>query len=257
MLIGGFIVTGTAPTRVLLRAIGPSLASDGAPIAGRLIDPTLELYDADGALIASNDDWKQSQQDEIEATGAPPNDERESAIVRLLEPGSYTAILNGKNGESGIALSETFDLTNGPNTQVANLSTRGFVDTGDNVLIGGFIIGSGDVGAADVVMRAIAPSLRSRGVPDALADPAMELRDSNGDLLAANNDWQETQKSEIEQSGLAPSDTAESAIRRAMPPGSYTVIISGNDPAMTGTALVELYNLAPSSGSTARPGPPR
>ncbi len=161
-----------------------------------------------------------------------------------LQPGSYTAVLRGVNATSGVALVEVFDVSSSSSSRIKNLSTRGRVETGDNVMIGGFIVGAGERGEADVVLRAIGPSLSRAGIGDPLADPAMELRDADGELLAANDDWQDTQKTEIEQSGIAPADQAEAAIRRSMAPGSYTVVISGADPAMTGTALVELYNLA-------------
>ena len=172
-LIGGFIVTGSAPKKVIIRAIGPSLAANGTPLPGRLDDPTLELRDSAGGLILSNDNWMESAQaQEIIDSGIPPSDDHEAAIVATLAPGSYTAIMRGVNNSTGIGVVEVYDLAQEVSAKLANISTRGFVETGDNVMIGGFIAGNQ---AMHVMVRALGPSLTEAGVPNALADPTLEL----------------------------------------------------------------------------------
>ena len=183
VLIGGFIVGGSGNKDVLLRALGPTLTQFG--VNGVLGDPTLELRDGSGALIMSNDNWKSDQQAAISATGlAPPNDV-ESAIRHTFTPGSYTAIVRGKNNTTGVALVEAYDLDNGETTTLTNISTRGFVDVGQNAMIGGFISGNGIV---RVIVRVLGPTLSQFNVPNVLADPTLELRDVNGTLLASNDD---------------------------------------------------------------------
>lgn len=238
VLIGGFIVTGNTSKKVILRAIGPSLGPFG--IADALANPVLELHAADGSLITSNDDWKSTQQTEIEATGLAPQNDLESAIVATLAPAAYTAIVSGQNA-SGVVLVEVYDLDTAADAELANLSTRGFVETGDNIMIGGFILGNG-TGVSDVVIRALGPSLTPFGVADALADPTLEIRDANGALLATNDNWKDTQQSEIAATGLAPPDDLESAILRTFAPGAYTALVAGQN-GNTGVALVELYRL--------------
>jgi hypothetical protein len=238
--IGGFIVTGTGPKSVIIRGIGPSLIPFG--ITDALLDPTLELHDSSGNIIMMNDDWQDTQKDDIEATGLAPNEDKESAILANLDPGSYTAILAGTNNSTGVGLVEVYDLDQTAGSKLANISTRGFVDTGDNVMIGGFIVGPGDIGDTTVLIRAIGPSLTNFGVADVLADPVLELHDSDGNTLVTNDDWQDTQKDEIEATGLAPSDDHESAILQTLAPGPYTAIVSGKDET-TGVALVEAYHL--------------
>ena len=237
--IGGFIILGVDDKKVFIRGIGPSLGGMG--LAGTLADPTLELHDATGKIIASNDNWKSGQQAEIEATTIPPTDNLESAIIATL-PGdgaAYTAILRGKNGATGIGLIEAYDLDAAANSTLANISTRGFVDTGDNIMIGGFILGGG---SADVAVRAIGPSLTSLGIAGALQDPALDLYDSSGNLVVANDDWKETQQSEIEAAGIPPSNDRESAIVRTLLPGPYTALVRGKNDT-TGVALIEVYEL--------------
>ncbi len=178
VLIGGFIVTGTEAKRVILRALGPSLTGLGVP--GALADPTLELHAGNGATIATNDDWKETQQAEIEATGIAPTNDLESAIVRTLDPGAYTAIVRGKNNATGVGLVEAYDLAQAAKSQLGNMSTRGFVNAGDNVMIGGFIIGGHGGADGKVIVRALGPSLTALGVPMALEDPTLELHNGNG-----------------------------------------------------------------------------
>jgi hypothetical protein len=237
--IAGFIVSGGAPRNVIVRAIGPSLESGGQPIAGRLENPTLELRDALGGLIAQNDNWRDSQQGAIENTGIPPSDDREAAIVQQLAPGNYTAIVRGAGGTEGIALAEVYDLDAGGVSELANISTRGSVETGDNILIGGFIVRGNP---ATVLLRAIGPGLKAHGVSNALEDPTMELRDINGALMVANDNWKESQETEINGTGIAPTDERESAILRLLPSGNYTAIVRGKDGSV-GVGLVEAYRL--------------
>jgi hypothetical protein len=239
VLIGGFIITGPVSKSVLVRAIGPSLSNFG--VIGALADPTLELHEPDGTVL-TNDNWKDSQQAEIEATGLPPSDDLESAIVETLAPGAYTAIVAGKDNTTGIGLVEAYDLDQPVESELANISTRGFVDTGDNVMIGGFIIGPDGLGDATVLVRGIGPSLTDFGVAGALQDPTLELHDASGNTLMTNDDWKETQQTEIEATGLAPTDDRESAILSTLAPGAYTAIVRGALDT-TGVGLVEIYHL--------------
>jgi hypothetical protein len=233
VLIGGFIITGTGPKNVIVRGIGPSLSSFGIPNA--LMDPVLELHDGSGAMLTTNDDWRDTQDSKIEATGLAPGDDRESAILMSLDPGTYTAILSGVNQTTGIGLVEVYDLDQSAGSKLANISTRGFVDTGDNVMIGGIIIGPSDTGDATVLIRAIGPSLINAGVSDALQNPELELHDGQGTTLTTNDDWRDTQESDIEATGLAPADDRESAILQSLAPGAYTAIVSGkNDTTASG-----------------------
>lgn len=238
VLIGGFIVTGTGDKRVMIRGIGPS-----SGVAGALIDPFLELRGPppSNTLLMSNDDWQDSQAAEITSTGLAPGNAKESAIVTILQPGNYTAIVSGVGGTSGIGLAEVYDLDPAATSQLGNISGRAFVQTGPAVAIGGFIIGGNNIGASRVVLRAIGPS---SGVAGALADPTLELRDANAVLLASNDDWQDdpTQAAQITATGLAPGNAAESAIYTGLAPGNYTAIMRGAG-GTTGIGLVEVYKL--------------
>ena len=237
--IGGFIVTGPDPKVVIVRGIGPSLGGFG--VGDPLADPTLELHAGDGSTIATNDNWKSDQQAEIEETGLAPTNDSESAIVATLpaDGASYTAVLRGKNGTTGIGLIEAYDLDSAANSQLANISTRGFVNVGDNAMIGGFILGGG---TAEVIVRAIGPSLTAFGVAGALQNPTLELYDIFGTLLDSNDDWKDSQETEISATGLAPSDAKESAILTTLGPGAYTAVVRGQG-STTGVGLVEIYNL--------------
>lgn len=242
VLIGGFIITGNDPKRVLLRGIGPSLSGSG--IGATLQDPFLELHTAglSNSIIATNDNWKDTQQSDISATGIAPPDDREAAIVQTLLPGSYTVILRGKGSDVGVALVEVYDLSQLVASQLANISSRGLVNTGDDVMIGGFIVGPAGIGRANVLVRGIGPSLSQNGVSGPLADPMLELHDVNGATIATNNNWQESQQSAIEQTGIPPSDPREAAIIAPLNPGNYTAVLRGANNG-TGVALVEIYNL--------------
>jgi hypothetical protein len=243
-LIGGFIITGTEPKKVIIRAIGPSLSS---LFPGVLADPTMELFQGT-SLLASNDNWKirsdgSSQQAEIEASTIPPTNDLESALVRTLAPGAYTAIVRGKGGVSGIGLVEVYDLDQTAKSKLANIATRGFVDTDNNVMIGGFIIGGNGQASARVVIRAIGPSLAAFGITSALQDPILELKNANGSTLISNDDWKQSQEAEINQTGLAPTDIRESALVTSLPDGNYTALVRGKNNS-TGVALVEVYSIS-------------
>jgi hypothetical protein len=239
VLIGGFIITGSDSKNVLIRALGPSLGAVGVP--NTLPDPMLELHDSIGATITTNDNWKDTQRQEIEATTIPPTDDRESAIVRTLTPGAYTAIVSDRNGGSGVGLVEVYDLTSGASSQLANIATRGKVQLDANVLIGGLIVGASSA-PATVLFRAIGPSLAAANVAGALPDTVLELHDGNGALLNANDDWRDSQQLEIQGTGIPPSNSAESAIVANLAPGNYTVVVRGHG-STTGVALVEAYRL--------------
>ena len=213
---------------------------NGVPVPGRLSDPKLDLYDQDGKLLDSNDNWRASHEQEIQSTQLAPTDDKESAIVTTLNPGGYTGIISGVNGASGVGLIEVYDLESSNDSQAVNISTRGFVGDGDNVLIGGIIV-RGDT-PHNVLLRAIGPELTGRGVSGALQDPVLELRDENGALLAINDNWKDTQRTQIEGTGIAPTEDREAAILRVLGPGNYTAVVAGVA-GTTGVALVEAYNL--------------
>jgi hypothetical protein len=240
--IGGFIITGSVPKHVLLRAIGPSLTPSGVPDA--LADPVLELHGPGAFVTITNDNWRDDPAQEalIIASGIAPTNDLESAIDATLAPGAYTAIVRGKNNTVGVGLVEAYDLNPAVPAQLANISTRAFVSTGDNVVIAGFILGHNS-GADRIAVRGIGPSLSAAGVPDALADPTLELRDNNGALLIANNDWQDNpaQATELTAAGLAPANNLESGIAMTLPPGLYTAVLAGLNNG-TGVGLVEVYD---------------
>ncbi len=242
-LIGGFIVTGNAPKDVAIRGIGPSLSAFG--ISGVLADPTLELHGTDGSLIRQNDDWQEdpAQAAHLNSLGLGLPDPKESGMFATLDPGSYTAVLAGKNQTTGIGLVEMYDVNNAADSKLGNISTRGFVLTGNNVMVGGFILG-GDNGNAHVVVRGIGPSLADFGLNPVLQDPTLELRDANGAGLAINDDWQSDAAlaSQISFLGLAPSNQKESGVYVSLPPGAFTAILAGKDGG-TGIGLVEIYNV--------------
>jgi hypothetical protein len=240
--IGGFIISGTAPKHVLLRAIGPSLTQFG--VTNALADPVLELHGPEGFTTVNNDNWQEDpvQAALISATGLAPSNNLEAAIDATLNPGAYTAVARGKNNAVGVGLIEVFDLSQAVLAKLANISTRAFINTGDNIVIAGFILG-GNGGDDRVVVRGIGPSLTSFGVTNALTDPTLELRDNNGAVLFQNNDWQSdpAQAAELTAAGLAPSDPLESGIAAALPPGLYTALLAGLNNG-TGVGVVEVYD---------------
>jgi hypothetical protein len=236
VLIGGFIITGNQAKKVLLRGMGPSLKKAG--VAGAMADPILELHDLGGALIDSNDNWT-SDRNQIEATGMAPKDSHESAIVAILSPGNYTCVLRSKTGVPGVGLFELYDL-DAASSHLVNISTRGRVGLGENVVIGGFIIG-GDQ-PTKVLIRAIGPSLTKIGVSNALKDPKLELHGPTGALIFANDNWRSAQQQQIAATLIPPTDNKEAAIVVSLVPGTYTAIVRGSGN-LTGIALVEVYNL--------------
>jgi len=256
VMIGGFIVRGTEPKRVAIRALGPELTQYGVPNV--LVNPTLELHDHTGALIASNDNWMSTviggiitsdQVADIRNSGYAPTDQRESAIIADLPVGSYTAIVRGVINTTGVSLAEVYDLNPQPGSFVRNISTRSFVQTGGNIMIGGFIVERTEPRGQRVIIRALGPELTQYGVPNALADPTLELYDAGGDLIASNDNWQHTiiggiitssQVQDIRNSGYAPANRSESAIIARLPAGNYTAIVRGVNNT-TGVALVEVY----------------
>ena len=233
VLIAGFIITGSQPKKIIVRGIGPTL-----PVNENLADPTLEFHESFGAVTA-NDNWRETQQDELQATTIPPGNDYESGIVKSLTPGNYTAVLAGKGGTTGVGVVEVYDLDLAADSKLANISTRGFVDQGDNVLIGGtIVVGSG---TTNVLFRAIAPSLSN--IPNALQDPTLELHDGQGAIIATNDNWMDSpNKQAIIDSTIPPSDPREAAILYQLSPGAYTVILRGKNNT-TGVAVVEAYQL--------------
>jgi plastocyanin len=234
VLIGGFIVTGTQPKSVVIRAIGPSLT-----LPGPLADPVLELHGPGAFSTIINDNWRSDQESEIVATTVPPTNDLESAIVSSLPANgsAYTAIVSGANSGTGIGVVEAYDLDSAADSKLANISTRGLVQTGENVLIGGFII----VGQNPmrVMVRAIGPSLSVQGP---LSDPTLELRNGDGGLIAFNDNWRSDQEAEIIATTIQPSNDLESALVRILEPGNYTAVVHGVNN-VTGVGLVEVYAL--------------
>jgi hypothetical protein len=230
------VVGGTDPMKVLVRGLGPTLAQFG--VTGVMQNPILQLYDGSGSLITTNDDWKSTQEAEIMATQlAPPNDV-EAAILATLPPGSYTAIQTGAAGGKGVGLLELYDLHPLATSKLTNISTRGLVRTGNNVLIGGCsLTGSG---TNNVVVRALGPSLSAFGVSNALADPVVTLYDSNANVIITNDNWKDSQQFAIESTGLQPPNDRDAALITPLGVGNYTAIVTGKN-GNTGVALLELY----------------
>jgi hypothetical protein len=243
--IGGFTITGNVPKHVIIRAIGPSLTKFGFTTAEVLADPTLEVHGPGAFGTITNNNWRDSQEAQIKSDGLAPTNDFESAIDGTLPPGAYTAIVGGNGNPTGICLFEVYDLDSAATSKLANLSTRAFVGTGNNVVIAGFVLGN-NTGNDRVVVRGLGPSLSSFGIANTLQDPTLELRDENGTLLVANNDWQDdpVQAAEITAAGLAPSNTKESAIAATLPPGLYTAILAGLNGGQ-GVGTVEVYDRGP------------
>jgi uncharacterized repeat protein (TIGR03803 family) len=239
ILIAGFIITGTDPKKVLIIGLGPSLGAAGVPDA--LPDPKLELHSG-ATVVASNDNWRSAQEDEIQATGVAPGDDLESGIIRTLNPGAYTAVMTGKGSSTGIGVVEVFDLDRGANSTLANISTRGLVEAGDNILFAGIIVGTVN---AKVIVEALGPST---GVSGALQDPTLELHNGNGTTAATNDNWKindqtgKSQEAEIRATTVPPSNDLESAILATLAPGNYTAVVRGKNNS-TGVAVVEAFNL--------------
>ena len=241
--IGGFIITGTAPKRVLIRALGPSLAQFGLPTF--LADPALTLNGPAGFAPVFNDNWRSAQETEIKGTGLAPGNELESAIVATLTPGNYTAVVNGVNSGIGTGILEIYDLDFAADSKLANISTRAFVGTGDDIVIAGFTVGNG-TSVDNLIVRGLGPSLAASSLSGVLNDPKLEVRNANGASLAVNDNWfQSPQQTDISGAGLAPTFGQESAISLAVGPGAYTALLSGAPTSFnpTGVALIEVYSL--------------
>jgi hypothetical protein len=240
-MIAGFIITGNSNKAVVLRGLGPSLSSFG--LTGLLLDPVVELHAANGSVITMNDNWKDTQRSLIEGTVFQPSDDRESVILATLSTAAYTAILTGKNNTTGVGVVEVYDNNQAVDSQLANISTRGFVLTGNNVMIGGFILG-GNTNNTRIALRGIGPSLAQFGLNPVLADPTLELHDANGTTLITNDDWTDDPVSaaQLTANGLALSNPKESGIFTSLPAGQFTAILAGKNGGV-GIGLVEIYNL--------------
>lgn len=239
-LIAGFIMSGSAPKRLAIRGMGPSTGLPGA-----IVDPTLELHDSSGT-IATNDNWQSAanKQDIIDL-GLAPNSPTESVIMTTVPSNTngvaYTAVMRGTFNSTGLGVVEVYDLDSGPGSTLLNISTRGQVGADPNALIGGFILGGSE--SKNILVRAIGPSLTAFGVPGALTNPTLELRNANGGLIDSNDDWMtSSQKTQIQNSGLAPTDSKESAVLQTLAAGQYTALVHGANGG-TGVGSVEVYQL--------------
>jgi cell division septation protein DedD len=242
VMIAGFIITGNVSKDVVIRGLGPSLTNFGMS-GGLLADPIVELRNSSGVLLQQNNNWKDDQRSQIEGTVFQPTDDRESVILRTLAPGAYTAILKGVGNTTGVGTVEVYDNNQAAASQLANISTRGFVQTGQNVMIGGFMLGN-TTGNSRVAVRGLGPSLASFGLGNVLADPTLELHNSNGTITITNDDWTSdvVSAAQLTANGLAPSNPKEAGIFTTLPPGSYTAVLQGTNSG-TGIGLIEIYNL--------------
>jgi hypothetical protein len=242
VLIAGMYISGTVSKKVLIRGIGPSLANYG--ISGAMANPSIELKNSAGTVVASNDDWQQSAQyQEIQSSGFAPSNSYESALIATLAPGSYTTTLQGVGGTTGVAVVEVYDFQ-AANSKLVNLSSRAYVDTGDKAVFAGFYVSTGSPSdlTARLAVRGIGPTLANYGLSNVLQNPTLELRDASGTLIASNDNWQDSQGSEIQAAGMAPGNSYESVIIRYLSPGSYTAILRGYNNGV-GTGSIEIYRL--------------
>ena len=235
--IAGFVVEGTDPKKLLIRGLGPTLAHFN--VTGVMQNPTLELHDGSGSLIATNDNWKDTQQAQITATQLAPPEDAEAAILATLRPGTYTAIQTGAGGGTGAGLIEVYDVDPLAASRLINISTRGLVQGGNHVLIAGCSLAGGS-GSNEIVIRALGPSLVPLGVNNALPDPVVTLYDSNANAITANDNWKDSQQSAIENTGLQPPNDLDAAILATLPTGNYTAIVTDKN-GSTGVGLVEVY----------------
>lgn len=240
VLIAGFTIVGSDVKKVAVRAIGPSLGKAG--VTEPLRDTVLELHDGSGAIVAVNDDWKETQREEIEQAQLAPTDDREAALIRTLAPGAYSAIVRGSEDATGVAVVEVYDLDGASRSVLANLSARAF-SSADSPIIGGVIVSDEGVPFNRVVVRAIGPTLQAFGIQRTLDDPMLELRDADGTLVQQNDDWQESDRRDtLNDRGLAPQDEREAAVVATLGPGAYSAVVRGSDDT-AGAALVEFYQL--------------
>lgn len=240
-MIAGFIIAGNASKAVVLRGIGPSLLPFG--VSDALLDPVVDLRGSNGSLILRNDNWKDTQRSQIEGGPFKPGDDRESVILATLPPAAYTAVLTGKDNTTGVGLVELYDNNPASDSQLANISTRGFVRDGTSVMIGGFILG-GNPNTTRIALRGIGPSLAAFGLNNVLEDPTLELHDSNGATMVANDNWGDDPVSAaaLSSNGLGLQNAKESGIFLSMPPGQFTAILAGKNGGI-GLGLIEIYNL--------------
>jgi hypothetical protein len=240
-MIAGFIIGGNSSKATVLRGIGPSLLAFG--ISDALLDPVLDLRGSNGSLILSNDNWKDTQRSQIEGGPLQPGDDHESVIVASLPPAAYTVALTGKNNTAGVGLVEVYDHDQASDSQLANISTRGFVRAGNNVMIGGFILG-GNPASTRIALRGIGPSLSQFGLSPVLTDPTLELHDANGATLVANDNWLDDPVSaaQLTANGLALGDPKESGLFISLLPGQFTAVLAGKNGGI-GIGLIEVYNL--------------
>lgn len=245
ILIGGFIVTGNPNQMkyVVIRGLGPSLGQNGIPANQALQDPVLQLNRADGTIVVINDNWKDDPANPFQLGIYKPTDDREAAILIALPPGGYTAFVSGKNQTQGIGLVEVYDVNDAAGPELTNISTRGYVGQENDVMIGGFVLGSED-GSVDIAVRGLGPSLANSGLSQVLPDPALELHDSNGAAVATNDDWQSdaVAAAQLTAHGLALPNAKEAGLFVTLAPGAYTAILNGKFVG-TGIGLVEIYNL--------------
>jgi hypothetical protein len=241
-MIAGFIITGNVSKAVVIRGLGPSLSGSGMS-NGLLADPIVELRNSSGVLLQQNNNWRDDQESQIEGGPFEPSNDLESVILRTLAPGAYTAILKGVGNTTGVGTIEVYDNDQATDARLANISTRGLVQTGQDVMIGGFVLGN-TTGSSRVAIRGLGPSLASFGLSNALADPTLEMHDSNGTIMISNDDWTSDVISagQLTANGLAPSNPKESGIFTTLPPGAYTAILAGKSGG-TGIGLIEIYNL--------------
>jgi hypothetical protein len=241
-MIGGFIITGNVPKKIIIRGMGPSLSTFG--ISNFLADPFLQLRGSNGALLQQNDNWKDDQRPEIEGGPFQPTNDSEAVIVATLNPGSYTALLTGKGGTTGIGVVEIYDGNIAPSSQLANISTRGYVQNGNSVMIGGFSLGGGS-GPTDMAVRALGPSLSSFGLANVMADPTLEMHNSNGTIMVSNDDWLDDSVSaaKLTSKGLGLTNNKESGIYMPLvQPNQFTAVLAGKNGGI-GIAVVEVYSI--------------
>ena len=235
------IAIGTADKKVIIRALGPTLTDFGLP--GALADPTLELFEGNTS-IAMNDDWMNSPQaTEIANSGLAPGKDVEAAIIATLTPNqNYTAVVSGKNGQTGLGVVDAFDLALAADSKLGNISTRGLVEVDDNVLIAGLIVTPANASSTNVLVRALGPTLGDFGVAGFLVDPTLDLVNANGTVKSTNDNWMSSQAAEIQAAGLAPGHDEEAALIDTLAPGAYTAVVRGIN-RTTGVGLVEVYNI--------------
>lgn len=243
--IAGFIISGSTSKSIVVRGLGPTLGRPPYNVPNALADPTLDLHNSTSS-IATNDNWQSASNSNQIPVNLRPPDSRESAILITLPPGSYTAILSGKNGTSGVGLVEVYDISGGAFAELTNVSTRGFIGTNDNVMIGGTIVGGGlgtnGDGSSEVLVRVLGPELTSFGITDAVLDPTLDLVDGNGNLVGSNDNWRDSQQAAIQATGLAPRDDREPAILTTLIQGNWTAIVRGKNNT-TGVGLIEVYRI--------------